>query len=152
MPPTSSVSNDANTFMPLLFAAHADIVPNYKRMAAMDDQGRTASALEHKFRTWRQEGRKILAQKGSAVESAKAIPKKVAGPSRKTNSLKGGVDPGKQFRGKGQNGDDDDEDGEGDEDDTSAGNGAAKASEKGEVWSCLIFRTISVRDELAKMI
>ena len=76
MPPASTVSNDANTFMPLLFAAHPDLVPNYRRMAAMDDQKRTYSALEHKFRNWRQAGKNILAEKGEEVDTAGVSPKK----------------------------------------------------------------------------
>ena len=89
MPPASSVSNDANSFMPLLFAAHPEVVPNYKRMAAMDDQGRTASALEHKFRAWRQDGKKILAEKGGNFESMDLTPKKPTAVPKKT-SVRGG--------------------------------------------------------------
>lgn len=71
----STVTNDANSVLPLLFAAHPEIKPNYHRMAALDDLGRTQSALEHKFRGWRQEGRKILAEKGQ-VGNAESTPKK----------------------------------------------------------------------------
>ena len=90
MPPASSVSNDANSFMPLLFAAHPEIVPHYKRMAAMDDKGRTASALEHKFRNWRQEGKKIAADRGGTVDSVDSTPKKTAAAPKKTLSVRGG--------------------------------------------------------------
>ncbi len=92
MPPTSSVSNDANTFMPLLFAAHPEIVPNYRRMAAMDDQGRSYSALEHKFRNWRQAGKQILLEKGDSVDPATPGAKSPATPSRPAPALRGGGD------------------------------------------------------------
>ena len=99
MPPTSNVSNDANSFMPLLFAAHPELVPNYKRMAAMDGQARTASALEHKFRTWRQDGKKILAEQGGNVDSTNAAPKQGAVTSKKPLSMRGGG-PEKKASGK----------------------------------------------------
>ena len=35
-------------------------MPDYKKMAAVDEHGRSAYALEHKFRNWRHAGRKIL--------------------------------------------------------------------------------------------
>ena len=80
----STVTNDANSVLPLLFAAHPDIIPNYRRMAALDSAGRTHSALEHKFRIWRQEGRKILASNGNdelATNKANGGSKKVAPPN-----------------------------------------------------------------------
>ena len=63
--------------MPLFFAAHADVIPNYKKMAEMDDQGRTAFALEHKFRAWRHQGRAILEAKDTESPGT-AAPKKAA--------------------------------------------------------------------------
>lgn len=45
--------------MPLLFATIGNPSISFPKMAAMDDEGRTASSLEHKFRKWRQQGREI---------------------------------------------------------------------------------------------
>ena len=59
-------------------------------MAAMDDLGRTHSALEHKFRAWRQDGKKILAEKGD-VGDAKSTPSKAAATPKKTVSVRGGA-------------------------------------------------------------
>ena len=49
----------ADSIMPLLFATIGNPSISFPKMAAMDPEGRTASALEHKFRTWRQKGREI---------------------------------------------------------------------------------------------
>ena len=57
----AGTTGDIDTILPLLFAANPSITPNYKKMSAMDSHGRTAAALEHKFRKWRQIGREILA-------------------------------------------------------------------------------------------
>ena len=38
-------------------------------MSAMDDYGRTYSAFEHKFRNWRQAGKKLAAEKGEVAEA-----------------------------------------------------------------------------------
>ena len=56
--------------MTLFFAAHRDIVPNFHLMSAIDDEGRTSSALEHKFRVWRQAGKKLAAEKSDIVDAA----------------------------------------------------------------------------------
>lgn len=77
----STVSNDASTIIPLLFAAHPTLVPDYRRMAAMDDIGRTQAALEHKFRTWRQDGKKIAAAKGD-TEGMKSVTKKAVSTTK----------------------------------------------------------------------
>ena len=51
---------EVNSIMPLLFATLGNPSINFKKMAAMDTEGRSDSALEHKFRRWRHEGRAIL--------------------------------------------------------------------------------------------
>jgi hypothetical protein len=43
----------ADAVIPLLLAAHNMSTINYKGMAALDTEGRTESAFEHKFREWR---------------------------------------------------------------------------------------------------
>lgn len=55
-------------------------------MSEMDPQGRTASALEHKFRKWRQAGKQIL----------ETYPVEAGGPSNTSKAsvahLRGGLD------------------------------------------------------------
>ncbi len=55
-------NNDSDSIMPLLLATIGNPTISFKRMAAMDELGRTESSLEHKFRKWRQKGREIAAQ------------------------------------------------------------------------------------------
>ena len=55
----STVGNDVDSIMPLLFATIGNPSMNFKKMAAMDSEGRAESSLEHKFRKWRQMGREI---------------------------------------------------------------------------------------------
>lgn len=57
------------------------MTPNYAKMSAMDEHGRTASALEHKFRKWRQMGREIL-----AAHPEEAGTDKVVGQPAKTKN------------------------------------------------------------------
>ena len=59
---STNVNNDADSIMPLLFATIGNPTISFKKMAAMDDLGRTESSLEHRFRKWRQKGREIAAQ------------------------------------------------------------------------------------------
>ncbi|KAK4696409.1 hypothetical protein P7C71_g1494, partial [Lecanoromycetidae sp. Uapishka_2] len=54
-----AATNDIDSIMPLLFATIGNPPINFKNMSAMDTEGRSASALEHKFRKWRQKGREI---------------------------------------------------------------------------------------------
>ncbi|KAG8530802.1 uncharacterized protein KY384_004159 [Bacidia gigantensis] len=86
---------DLDAIIPLLFAAHGDWVPNYKTMALLDKEKHTASALEHKFRKWRQTGREIAAQHPEVVVDAKApkprTPKK-GGDSEGATNGNGGDD------------------------------------------------------------
>ncbi|CAF9920128.1 hypothetical protein IMSHALPRED_004822 [Imshaugia aleurites] len=58
----ANVNNDADSIMPLLFATIGNPTISFKKMAAMDELGRTESSLEHKFRKWRQKGRDIAAE------------------------------------------------------------------------------------------
>lgn len=58
----ANVNDDANSIMPLLFATIGNPKISFKKMAAMDELGRTESSLEHKFRKWRQKGREIAAE------------------------------------------------------------------------------------------
>ena len=66
-------TTDIDTIIPLLFAANPGITPNYKKMSAMDSHGRTASAMEHKFRKWRALGRDILAAHPEEMNTDKAV-------------------------------------------------------------------------------
>jgi hypothetical protein len=69
---TASVGVAPNDdIIPLILAAH-DFTPNYRAMAALDDQHRTVPALEHKFRKWRAKAREISeVKKGENVEASK---------------------------------------------------------------------------------
>ena len=55
-------STDANSIIPLLLATIGNPTISFKKMAAMDELGRTESSFEHKFRKWREKGREIAAQ------------------------------------------------------------------------------------------
>ena len=55
-------ATDANSIVPLLLATIGNPIISFKKMAAMDELGRTESSLEHKFRKWREKGREIAAQ------------------------------------------------------------------------------------------
>ena len=59
---STNANNDADTIMPLLFATIGNPTISFKKMAAMDELGRTESSLEHRFRKWRQKGREIAAR------------------------------------------------------------------------------------------
>lgn len=99
---SASANNDADSIMPLLFATIGNPSISFKKMAAMDDLGRTESSLEHKFRKWRQKGRDIAAENpenaGSlGTTSAANTPKKPRAPSKKVGKGKGkGRGPDKQ--------------------------------------------------------
>ena len=87
MPPKSEVTYDMDSLMPLLFATIGNPSINYNKMAAMDTQGRTYSALEHKFRKWRQEGRNIAEQNPEhAGTFTAATPKKPRQTAAKKDS------------------------------------------------------------------
>lgn len=69
-----AVSNEIDAILPLLFAAHPDWIPNYRKMASMDSQRRYShSALEHKFRKWRQTARRIVAAHPEGATSADVV-------------------------------------------------------------------------------
>lgn len=60
--PTKSAANQtagSDEIIALYLAAHGHPVINYKQMAAMDLQNRTASAFEHKFRKWRARAKEL---------------------------------------------------------------------------------------------
>ena len=62
-------------------------MPNYKKMSALDDHGRTAAALEHKFRKWRHISRDILAAHPEEAGTDQAVgqpaqPKKSRSPKK----------------------------------------------------------------------
>ena len=67
------------------------MTPNYAKMSAMDEHGRTASALEHKFRKWRQMGREIL-----AAHPEEAGTDKVVGQPAKTKNPRSAGTAGKK--------------------------------------------------------
>lgn len=88
-------ANDADSIMPLLFATIGNPAISFKKMAAMDELGRTESSLEHRFRKWRQKGREIAAENpenagtlGTASAGA-AISKKARAPAYKVAIGKG---------------------------------------------------------------
>ena len=58
----ANANNDEDSIMPLLFATIGNPSISFKKMAAMDELGRSESSLEHKFRKWRQKGREIAAK------------------------------------------------------------------------------------------
>ena len=60
--PSTNANHDIDSIMPLLFATIGNQSISFKKMAAMDELGRTESSFEHKFRKWRQKGREIAAQ------------------------------------------------------------------------------------------
>lgn len=90
----ASANNDADSIMPLLFATIGNPSISFKKMAAMDELGRTESSLEHRFRKWRQKGREIAAENpenaGSLSTTSTAnTPKKPSAPSKKGGNGKG---------------------------------------------------------------
>lgn len=88
-------TSDIDTIIPLLFAGSPGIIPNYNKMSALDEHGRTASALEHKFRKWRQVARDILAAHPEEAGSEKVVgqPNKTKNPrsSKKGKQANGGA-------------------------------------------------------------
>ena len=90
----STTNNDADSIMPLLFATIGNPSISFKKMAAMDELGRTESSLEHKFRKWRQKGREIAAEHPENAgkldtTSATTTPKKPRAPAKKGDNGKG---------------------------------------------------------------
>ena len=92
--------DDVDSIMPLLFATIGNPSISFKKMAAMDELGRTESTLEHRFRKWRQKGREIAAANPehagvtAAAGTQTSIPKKRA--SAKKNRDSKGKAPAKQ--------------------------------------------------------
>ena len=113
---------DIDTIIPLLFAANPGITPNFKKMSAMDSHERTAVALEHKFRKWRQAGRDILAAHPEEAMTDKAVGEPAQTKKPRTPKAAGG---GKK------NVDADDED---DDDDEEGGGTKAKASDMKQAY------------------
>ena len=91
----STNANDADTIMPLLFATIGNPTISFKKMAAMDELGRTESSLEHRFRKWRQKGREIAAGNPEHAgtlglsTSGTATTKKPRAPAKKGASDRG---------------------------------------------------------------
>ncbi|KAL9611795.1 MAG: hypothetical protein Q9167_003563 [Letrouitia subvulpina] len=83
-PTKGSAISSLDDVMPLFFAAHPNIVPKYKIMAALDPKKRTESSFEHRFRKWRQEGR-ALVQANGGPEAVIAL----GGGAGKTNKDQG---------------------------------------------------------------
>ena len=83
--PGTGSTSDIHTIIPLLFAAHPQLMPDYRKMALLDDYGRTNYALEHKFRKWRIASRRILedhpevAVEGSGMTAKKGRKSKAKG-------------------------------------------------------------------------
>jgi len=92
-----AATNDADSIMPLLFATIGNPSISFPKMAAMDAEGRSASALEHKFRKWRQKGREIAeANPDHAGEMGKAATPKKRAPAAKKNANANGKTKAKQ--------------------------------------------------------
>ena len=91
----ANAHNHADDIMPLLFATIGNPAISFKKMAAMDELGRTESSLEHKFRKWRQKGREIAAKhpgNAGTLDTASAgapATKKPRTPAKKEANLKG---------------------------------------------------------------
>ncbi|CAD6591317.1 MAG: hypothetical protein ASARMPRED_005307 [Alectoria sarmentosa] len=90
-----NANNDADSIMPLLFATIGNPTISFKKMAAMDELGRTESSLEHKFRKWRQKGRGIAAENPEnagtlgTVSAGAATAKKPRAPAKKAANGRG---------------------------------------------------------------
>lgn len=86
---TANASNDADSIVPLLLATIGNPAISFKKMAAMDELGRTESSIEHRFRKWRQKGREIAAQNPAhtgilgASSAGAAVTKKPCAPAKK---------------------------------------------------------------------
>ncbi|KAL8746421.1 MAG: hypothetical protein Q9190_001558 [Brigantiaea leucoxantha] len=89
-----SAPSNLDDVMPLLFAAHPDFVPKYKIMTALDEKHRSESSFEHRFRKWRQEGRKLVEANGGP-ETVAAMGVK-AGKADKTKAAGGGGNSAKR--------------------------------------------------------
>ena len=112
----ANANNDEDSMIPLLFATIDNPSINFKKMAAMDELGRSESSFEHKFRKWRQRGREIAAKNPAHAGSPGTSDKGGATSKKPRASAKKG-DKGKRKGSIEQAGVDDedigDDDGEG---------------------------------------
>lgn len=76
---------DADSMIPLLLATLGNPPPNYKTMAALDPQGRTESAFQHRFRSWRKEGLALVEANPEVAAAAATTPGKKRAPIAKKN-------------------------------------------------------------------
>ena len=83
--------------MPLLLATLGNPSVSFKKMAAMDELGRSESSFEHKFRKWRQRGREIAAKNPAHAGSSNTFD--VGGATTKKPSASAGK--GANSNGKG---------------------------------------------------
>ena len=101
----ANANNDEDSIVPLLFATIDNPSISFKKMAAMDELGRSESSLEHKFRKWRKKGREIAAKNsahagspstskvgGTTTKKPSASAKKVATGNGKGSIEQAGVD------------------------------------------------------------
>ena len=58
----ANANSDEDSLISLLFATLGNPSISFKKMAAMDELGRSESSFEHKFRKWRKKGREIAAK------------------------------------------------------------------------------------------
>ena len=56
----ANATTGADSIVPLLLATIGNPIIDFRKMATMDELGRTESSLEHRFRKWRQKGREIV--------------------------------------------------------------------------------------------
>ena len=101
-----NANSDEDSLIPLLFATIGNPSVSFKKMAAMDELGRSESSLEHKFRKWRQKGREIAA-KNPAHAGSPSTPN-VGGATTKKPSAS--AKKGANSNGKGSIGQADDDD------------------------------------------
>ena len=91
----ANANNDDHSLIPLLFATIGNPSVSFKKMAAMDELGRSESSFEHKFRKWRQKGREIAAKNpahagsSNTSDSRSATTKKPSAPAEKGASRNG---------------------------------------------------------------
>ena len=120
----SSVGTDPDSLMPLLLASLGNPTISFRIMATMDEEGRTQSALEHKFRNWRKIAREITEKHPD-----------IAGPATTPTAKKTRAAPAKHSvsdKAKGKQadvGDEEDENGE------EGGSGTVKKEENESVIS-----------------
>lgn len=76
---------DADSMIPLILATLGNPPTNYKIMAALDPHGRTESAFQHRFRSWRKEALALTEANPEIAVNAVSTPGKKRVPVTKKN-------------------------------------------------------------------